>query len=332
MRAGLITQAVLLWVSTLPFASAGPIAIPRNRTSNIEPTAVVQLKQDSGAPLCNGHAELCDRKYGNTTFLASHDSFAFSPNPIALARTQEVNVTAQLQLGVRALQAQAHMNGGKLHFCHTSCILFDGGTVEDYLKKVKAFMDANPREVVTLIFTNPENLSVEKVWKPVFNSSGIEPLAYIPIQPIMSRDDWPTLGEMITSGKRLVVFLDKGADSRVHPEKEYILPQFKMMWEDPFDPTSPTFPCTVDRTSGPLLPTQQLHLINHNLNVNIFPIGRGLRLPARLSSGTTNSVESIVKHAGGCGEVMEDKAPNFVMLDFVNVGEGVRAVERLNGF
>jgi hypothetical protein len=33
--------------------------------------------------VCNGHAELCERKYGNTTFLASHDSFAFSGNPLA---------------------------------------------------------------------------------------------------------------------------------------------------------------------------------------------------------------------------------------------------------
>lgn len=33
--------------------------------------------------VCNGHAELCDRKYGNVTFLGAHDSFAFSPNPIA---------------------------------------------------------------------------------------------------------------------------------------------------------------------------------------------------------------------------------------------------------
>jgi len=35
------------------------------------------------AQLCNGHSELCERKYGNTTFLGSHDSFAFSGNPFA---------------------------------------------------------------------------------------------------------------------------------------------------------------------------------------------------------------------------------------------------------
>jgi hypothetical protein len=33
--------------------------------------------------LCNGHAGLCDRKYGNTTFIGAHDSFAYSGNPFA---------------------------------------------------------------------------------------------------------------------------------------------------------------------------------------------------------------------------------------------------------
>jgi len=32
---------------------------------------------------CNGRPELCNRKYGNITFLGSHDSFAISGNPLA---------------------------------------------------------------------------------------------------------------------------------------------------------------------------------------------------------------------------------------------------------
>jgi hypothetical protein len=56
-------------------------------------------------------------------------------------------------------------------------------------------------------------------------------LAYIPPQPVMGREDWPTLREFIQSGKRVIVFLDKGADNRTNPEREYILPQFKMVRE-----------------------------------------------------------------------------------------------------
>jgi len=51
--------------------------------------------------------------------------------------------------------------------------LFEGGKVVDYLKIVKQFLDANPNEVLTLLFTNPEGLSVLDVWKPAFDASGI---------------------------------------------------------------------------------------------------------------------------------------------------------------
>ncbi len=43
----------------------------------------------------------------------------------------------------------------------------------DYLKIVKTFLNANPNEVLTLLFTNPEGLSVLDVWKPAFDASGM---------------------------------------------------------------------------------------------------------------------------------------------------------------
>ena len=67
------------------------------------------------------------------------------------------------------------------------------------------------------------------------------------------------------------------------------------MWEDEYDPTDREFPCKVDRTSGPLDPSKQLNLMNHNLNVNIIPIGRGVRIPDRLNTPRTNSVNSYVE-------------------------------------
>ena len=101
--------------------------------------------------------------------------------------------------------------------------------MESYLKNVKTWLDAHPYEVLTFVFTNPERHDIKKVWTPIFEASGMAELAYIPPQPIMARDDWPTLREFITSGKRVIVFVDKEADKRKEPEKEYILPQFKMV-------------------------------------------------------------------------------------------------------
>ncbi|KAF8879057.1 PLC-like phosphodiesterase [Infundibulicybe gibba] len=241
------------------------------------------------ATVCNGHAELCSRSYANVTYIGAHDSFAFSTDPFALARDQEVDIPTQLQLGVRLLQAQAHENNGEIHFCHTSCALFDGGTVQDYLTQVKTFLDANPNEVITFIFTNPEGLSVADVWKPAFDAAGITPLAYVPPTVPAPRNAWPTLSQMIDSGKRVVVFLDAGADTS---SVDFILPEFEMVWETPFSVTDPSFPCSVDRTSGPLSTGDHMYMINHSLNKNILPIGGGVIVSDPLDAPTTNGVPS----------------------------------------
>ncbi|KIM36291.1 hypothetical protein M413DRAFT_20602 [Hebeloma cylindrosporum] len=253
------------------------------------------------ATVCNGHAELCGRLYSNVTVVGAHDSFAFSADPFALARDQEVNITTQLNLGVRLLQAQAHINekDGTLHFCHTSCSLFDGGKVVDYLKIVKKFLDANPNEVLTLLFTNPEGLSVLDVWKPAFDASGITPLTYVPPSLPVKQSEWPTLGKLIESGKRVIVFLDSSTDTGL---VNFILPKFQMIWETPFTVTNSSFPCKVDRIHGPLATEDHSYMINH----------------------------SIMAHVNGCLPLGANRNPRFLLLDFVNIGEGFKAADILN--
>ncbi|XP_006456425.1 hypothetical protein AGABI2DRAFT_228373 [Agaricus bisporus var. bisporus H97] len=281
------------------------------------------------ATVCNGHAELCDRAYSNVTTIGSHDSFAFSSNPLILARDQQVDIPTQLNLGVRLLQAQSHVNDGVIHFCHTSCILFDGGTVVDYLKLVKTFLDSHPNEVLTFIFTNPENLSLTDVWKPAFDEAGITPLAYVPPHVPMKNSEWPTLGEMIDSGKRVVVFLDAGADTS---QVDFLLPEFEMIWETPFGVTDPSFPCSVDRIDGPLSTADHSYMINHSLNKNILPIGDGVLVSDPLDAPTTNSVNSIIANVEGCVPLSgANRKPQFVLLDYVDIGNAFQAANQLNG-
>ncbi|KAJ7052949.1 PLC-like phosphodiesterase [Mycena amicta] len=280
------------------------------------------------ATVCNGHAELCSRSYGNVTFMGSHDSAFFSSDPFALARDQEVDIPTQLGLGVRMLQSQAHLNSGVIHFCHTSCTLFDGGTVLAYLQKVKTWLDANPNEVLTLLFTNPEGLSIPDVWEPAFNQSGISGLAYVPPQNPMPQSAWPTLGSMIDSGKRVVIFLDAGADGTDGAAVPYILPEFTMIWETPFDSTNSAFPCSVDRIGGSLAVSDHMYIINHFLDISIF----GILLSDPEDAGTTDAVTSILADAHGCVPLSQaNRLPNFVLLDFVNLGTGLAAVTQLNG-
>ncbi|KAJ6492042.1 PLC-like phosphodiesterase [Mycena sanguinolenta] len=283
------------------------------------------------ATVCNGHAEFCSRLYSNVTYIGAHDSFAFSDDPFALARDQEVNITAQLDLGVRLLQAQSHTDNstGTFNFCHTSCDLFNGGPVLDYLKLVKTWLDSNPNEVLTLLFTNPEGQSPAKVWKPIFDEAGISNLTYIPPALPIQQSDWPTLGSMIDNGTRVVVFLDSQADG---PEPvNFILPEFSMIWETPFSVTNASFPCSVNRIHGPLATEDHIYLINHSLNINIIPIGSGVIISDPLAAPTTNGITSILANANGCASLGGNRAPSFVLLDYVNIGQAFQAADILNG-
>ncbi|KAL0576249.1 hypothetical protein V5O48_005731 [Marasmius crinis-equi] len=205
-------------------------------------------------------------------------------------------------------------------------VLFDGGLVADYLKRVKTFLDANPNEVITILFTNPDGASIADQWKPTFDASGITPLAYVPPHQPMSRSEWPTLSQLIDSGKRVIVFLDSGA---AEGGVNFILPEFTNVWEPPFSSTDSNFPCSVDRIEGPLSAADHLYMLNHNLNVEIFG---DILLSDRINAPTTNSVNSIIANANGCKPLANNLQPNFIMLDYVNVGEGMKAVNQLNGF
>ncbi|KAL0565626.1 hypothetical protein V5O48_016396 [Marasmius crinis-equi] len=214
-----------------------------------------------------------------------------------------------------------------------SKVIFDGGSVEDYLKTVKTFLDKNPNEVLTLIFTNPENKDVADVWKPIFDKTGMTDLAFIPKitpeNPFLKAADWPTLGEMIESGKRVVVFLDGGADIA---KVNFILPEFKMIWETPFSVTDDKFPCKVDRIDGPLSADDHMYMINHSLNVNIIPIGEGVIVPDFVHADRTNGVESIMANVAGCASVSANRNPNFVLLDWIGNGDPFKAADIMNGF
>uniref|UniRef100_A0A0W0EU80 PLC-like phosphodiesterase n=1 Tax=Moniliophthora roreri TaxID=221103 RepID=A0A0W0EU80_MONRR len=299
-------------------------------------------KRQAKPEKCNGRAELCDRKFSDVTFFGAHNSYAFSKNPLnAECVFSGPKSSSRCAYAVKA--RRQIVTGAVSHD------IFDGGSVEDYFRIVKTFLDENPDEVLTLILTNPEGLSVSDVRKPIFDKSGLTPFAFVPGTDALKASDWPTLGSMIQSGKRLVVFMDSNADvSKV----DFILPEFKMVWETPFSVTDENFPCKVDRIdTTPLNTADHMYMINHSLNVNLIPdlpkpklpfglgdkiddaIGEGVIVPDFVRADETNSVASITKHADGCAKLDGvGKKPTFVLLDWVDIGEGFDAANQLNGF
>ncbi|KAF8922115.1 PLC-like phosphodiesterase [Mucidula mucida] len=239
-------------------------------------------------------------------------SYAVGTNNLAV--NQDYDVTQQLNDGIRLLQMQVHDNNGVIQLCHTTCSLFNGGTLESYLGKVKTWMDANTEDVVTLLIVNSDNFAASE-FDTVFKSAGLSSLSYSPESSSLTRDAWPTLGTLIDAGTRLVTFLDNSADTST---VSYLIDEFTNIWETAYDVTDTTFNCEVNRTNGDS--STQMYLINHFLDKLVF----GVPAPNVAAANETNSVDG----EGGLGIQVQtctaqySRAPNFLLVDFYEYGGG----------
>ncbi|KAJ5339422.1 hypothetical protein N7452_006150 [Penicillium brevicompactum] len=323
-----VTRAVLsiiLLLQPVLADSATSTLVSRASSLPIPTPSADSSRTLSAASTCNGHSEYCTRSYSNITFVGSHNSAFVGPLP---QQNQNIKIKAQLDMGIRYLQAQTHhsiLDKKILELCHTSCFLEDAGPLKDFLVTIKKWLDSNPNEVVTLLLTNGDSVSVTE-FGDTFASSGITDYAYVPNENPPSISDWPTLGDLITSGKRLVVFLDYGANTT---KVDYIQDEFAHYFETAYDVTDASFSsCSIDRPSGASA-TGRMGLVNHFLDVDIF----GVKVPARDKADTTNAASgkgSIGAQASLC-EGLYGRAPNVVLADFVDKGEVIKAQRSLNG-
>ncbi|GAA6063501.1 hypothetical protein JCM10212_004763, partial [Sporobolomyces blumeae] len=278
---------------------------------------LVARAASSSTTACNGHSELCDRKYSNVSVVGAHNSYGVSPGNIAA--NQNYTVETQLNNGIRLLQVQGHMNDNELHLCHTSCFLLDAGTFTSYLSTVKSWLDANPSEVVTLLLVNSDGIS-PSVWAQSYTDSGLASYVYTPTSVPVAYDQWPTLQEMISANTRVVSFLAQNADVSTVP---YLLDEFTNVWETPYDETDESFPCTVDRVTGSS--EGKMYLMNHFLDVNTTLFGQTIPVPATADLERTHAssgdAPSMSAQAEQCYANFQ-QWPTFTLVDYYDVGNG----------
>ena len=157
---------------------------------------------------CNGHPELCERRYNEVVYPMTHNAHAYRPVFSTLSANQNFDITTQLNDGVRGLGIKVY------HENHPDCgepglYVYHGFPFlgcEPYAKvldEIADFMDANLSEVITI--TIEGSATIEQIAQG-FNENGRLP-NYMHTQPF--NESWPTLEEMILSGKRLVVLTDE---------------------------------------------------------------------------------------------------------------------------
>ncbi|CAL1360154.1 unnamed protein product [Linum trigynum] len=265
--------------------------------------------------------------FNKYAFLTTHNSFAIrgEPSHTGVPRltpaNQEDTVTQQLNHGVRALMLDTYEFKDGIWLCHSfkgKCHDFTAfEPAMDTLKEIKAFMSANPSEIVTLILEDHVEAPYEL--SRLFRSSGLEKY-WFPVSK-MPRDgqDWPLVKDMVANNQRLIVF----TSDRSKQETEGIAYQWNFMVETQYGNGGLKGNCTIRRESAALDDkSKSLVLVNH--------FGT---LPVRGISCEYNS-EGLMEMLGKCHTAAGNRWANFVAVDYYKRSDGggaFEAVDKLNG-
>ncbi|KAK5048317.1 hypothetical protein LTR84_005987 [Exophiala bonariae] len=316
--------ALISLTSLLGLTSAASIDITKRQTP-------------SGA--CNNSPDLCSRAYNEVVHLGAHDSpfRRDASTGFSTSGNQFYNSTVQLNAGVRLLSAQVHQSNGDWHLCHSSCDLLDAGTLSDWLEEVKAWMDKNPNDVVTILLVNSDDATVTDLDQQ-FVKSGINSLAYTPASTTVPPVTWPTLQELITAGTRLMVFVGSLDPNTISQSQSYIMDEFTFIFENPFENVALSdFTCTPERpsvvkgNSGAAISSNRMAFTNHFLYVEgLFNI----QTPAIDNITITNSPGQSLGNLGfalNACKTEYGRVSTFALVDFFDEGPAINAVDAMNG-
>jgi hypothetical protein len=81
-----------------------------------------------------------------------------------------------------------------------------------------------------MVIVNSNNVPAT-TFASAFSAAGLDQYAFTPSAGQLALSEWPTLGSMIDSGRRVVVFIDNQANFAQVP---YLIDEFSNMWEDAF--------------------------------------------------------------------------------------------------
>ncbi|OLY83269.1 Nudix hydrolase 3 [Smittium mucronatum] len=293
---------------------------------------------------CNGYTEYCSLNYNRVCFPATHNSFANIANDIS--SNQEKTISQQLDDGVRTFLLDLHKPLGSnslsqalssnskrqnsvstpIELCHTSCLLLDAGDFTLELANFKTYLDANKDEVVTLILENYDSFSSSQIYSN-FQNVSLTDYLFNPNDhsSIASSNTWPTVGQIITSGKRLVVFSSVTTDIVNYPQ---IMNQNTFISQTSFEVpyiagSSAPFTCSVSPS-----PAKPLIIMNHFVYVNQTILNTVYEVPNANASDMVNSQGSILTQYYKCQTA--NIFPNFLALDFYDIGELFQAVAAIN--
>jgi len=258
---------------------------------------------------CNGSIDLCSKQYNEVAYLTTHNAFNSDEDGL-LFPNQTHNITSQLNDGVRALMIDVYDYFGTPTAYHSVFML---GTIplSDIFNDIKTFLDNNPNEVVTIIlecYVTANDIEDE------INQSGLSSYLYTH----NNSTGWPTLQNMIDIDSRLVIFTDVDDASSSQNWYHYV-------WDYGVEThysvgSINDFTCDFNRGD----PSNDLFIFNHF--VTDGNLGYGLYT----ESNDVNANPFFINRALDC-QSQTNKFPNFLTVDYYELGDGLAVVDQLNG-
>ncbi|WP_248841419.1 PI-PLC domain-containing protein, partial [Frankia sp. AgKG'84/4] len=284
---------------------------------------------------CNGSRDLCALRYDQAAYAASHNAMSSSATDFVGA-TQDPDLVGQLDTGVRALLLDVHhwttptqvetflaglrpqerealaplARGAQsarpgLWLCHSVC-QFGSVNLDVALRSVGDWLERNPSEVVTLVLQ--DSVPPEEVIA-AFHRSGLT--RHLVTPPADPHGRWPTLGHLVATDRRLVVFAENADVAGTWYRR-----LFRYADDTPFDvPSANEFTCRVRR--GPS--EASMLVVNHWVEGDD---------PSRTSADAVNRTPSLLAHVRSCEQA--GRRPTFIAADFTTIGDLVPTVAALN--
>ncbi len=286
------------------------------------------------------------RKYNEVCWLTSHNAFANAMDGWIFCQ-QYLDLDGQYAFGVRSFMVDLHwyepnpQEKPYIALCHEprkrhdfACPYSAAATAfkkplafKDLLYKIKGWLEADEKEIITLHLENrlgtPEGpAAIRSLLEEVglidylFHKNEFKKVHTGPIKIY----EWPTLGEMRNTKRRLVIFSDEKKDRMIsvasHRETEYNLSQYEK--------------CEL-RTDGRGQENEPLFILNHfhmwtSGNAVVCNLRENIKKAIRFFANI-NSYDKIMNRVDECRQ-QERILPNFIAVDFVEIGDqgGARRV------
>ncbi|MGK0253132.1 MAG: hypothetical protein ACI9OE_000592 [Mariniflexile sp.] len=253
---------------------------------------------------CNSSNDLCNKRYDEIAYLTTHNAFNSAVEGFPFLPNQTQSVNAQLNAGVRGLMLDVYDDNGTSMVYHGYAFI-GSKPLSNFLNTIKTFLDNNPNEIVTIIlecYTSANAIENE------MNGSGLS--GYLYTHPELT--SWPTLQTMINNNKRLVIFSDQNDASPSQGWYHYVWDE---AFENPYSAAnSGEFSCQVNRGNG----SNDLFILNNFIT------------PANATDAqTVNTNPYFLNRVQQCQQE-RGKFPNFITVDFSELGDALAVVNQLN--